>query len=332
MEIFADIIMINGHVLTLDNNDTRAQAIAVYQGKILKVGNTGDIKKLAGSETKEIDLQGKTVIPGFIDAHTHNDMYGMMTSDLVVDCHIPPLKSAEDILQSIKQRAASLPKGELILGQGGTFQPYPTKKELDEISPDHPVIIKPSMHWYLLNSQALERFNITAERPTFEELNEVDPCGYINRDSETGEPTGFVEECWNYMFPRSKSPFTYEHTKRMVKEGLDLHSSYGVTSLVEFMDFPESPKIYSELYKEGALNIRLQLIPCFYGLYKTVDFDEIIHAGLTTGFGDEWLKFGGVKIFVDRQQDTSCSSARTQRVVFPCAPQWPAGVHARHHP
>jgi len=269
----------------------------------------GEIKKLAGSKTKEIDLQGKTVIPGFIDAHTHNDMYGMMTSDLVVDCHIPPLNSVEDILQGIKARAALLPKGHLILGQGRTFQPYPTKKQLDEVAPDHPVIIKPSMHWYILNSQALKRFNITAERPTFAELNAVDPCGYINRDLATGEPTGFVEECWNYMFPRSKSPFTYEQTKRVVKEGLDLHSSFGVTSLVEFVDFPESPRIYNELYKEGTLNVRLQLILCFHGLYKTVDFDEILNVGLTTGFGDQWLKFGGVKIFVDRQQDTTCTSA-----------------------
>jgi predicted amidohydrolase YtcJ len=166
------------------------------------------------------------------------------------------------------------------------------------------------MHWYLLNSSALRKFNITKDCPTFDQLYEVDPGGAIQRDADTGEPTGYVEECWNYMFPRSESPFTYEQTRRAVKHGLDVHSRYGVTSLTEFMDYPESPRIYQDIYRKSELNIRLQLIPCFHGLYKTVELDEIIHAGLTTGFGNEWIKFGGVKIFVDRQQDTTCSSSQ----------------------
>ena len=298
----------NGKILTFDRNDTIAEAIAVHGGKIVQIGTSQEIHKLAGGKTGKIDLKGKTLIPGFIDAHTHNDMYGMMTSDLVVDCHIPPLESVDNVLRSIRLRAESTSKGNLILGQGRPFQPYPSKGQLDEVAPDHPVVIKPSMHWYLLNSAALKKFNITTEHPTFEELFAVDPCGVIQRDLKTAEPTGYVEECWNYMFPRSRSPFSYEQTSRVVKEGLDKHSRYGVTSLVEFADFPETPRIYRDLYNRGELPIRLQIVPCFYGLYKTVDLDEVINAGLTTGFGDEWIKFGGVKIFVDRQQDTTCSS------------------------
>jgi predicted amidohydrolase YtcJ len=303
-----DMILVNGKVLTMDRNDTTAEAIAIKEGKIAKVGDSQEIERFAGSETKRIDVKGKTIIPGFIDAHTHNDMYGMMTSDLVVDCHIPPLESVDDILKAIKNRVDSASEGELILGQARTFQQYPTKKQLDEVAPNHPVIIKPSMHWYLLNTSALRKFNITKDFPTFEDLQDVDPCGVIQRDLNSGEPTGYVEESWNYMFPKAKSPFNYEETSRVIKEGLNKHSRYGVTSLVEFMDYPESPRIYQDLYKAGELNIRLQLIPCFHGLYKTVDLDEIINAGLTTGFGNEWIKFGGVKIFVDRQQDTSCTS------------------------
>jgi predicted amidohydrolase YtcJ len=304
----AELILVNGKILTFDRNGTIAEAIAVQRGEIGQVGTTSEIEKLAGEHTKKINLMGKTLIPGFIDAHTHNDMYGMMTSDLVVDCHIPPLESVEDILEAIRKKAQTLPKGDLILGQGRPFQPYPTLKQLNGTAPQHPVIIKPSMHWYLLNAAALKRFNITRYRPTFEELFAVDPCGVIQRDLGTGEPTGYVEECWNYMFPRSRSPFNYNETCRVVKEGLDKHSRYGVTSLVEFADFPETPKIYRDLCNAGELPIRLQIVPCFYGLYQTVELDEVIHAGLTTGFGDEWIKFGGVKIFVDRQQDTTCSS------------------------
>ena len=166
------------------------------------------------------------------------------------------------------------------------------------------------MHWYIGNTAALKKFNIDKERPTFETLQRVDPCGYIERDLETGEPTDRMEENWNYMFPRSASPFNYNDTRRVVKEGLDLHSSYGITSLVEFMDFPESPRIYQDLYRNGELDIRLQMIPCLHGLYQTVELDEVVNVGLSTGFGDEWLKFGGVKIFVDRQQTVSCTSSQ----------------------
>ena len=308
MKTTPDMIIVNGNVLTLDDRDSVAEAVAISGEKITAVGLTHDIARLAGPETQTVDVAGMTVLPGFIDAHAHNDMYGMMTSDLVVDCHIPPLKSIEDILDAVRTRAAELPKGTLILGQGRTFQPYPTGEQLDMAAPDHPVIIKPSMHWYLLNGRALEHFGITKDLPTFEALKAVDPGGKIQRDLNTGEPTGYVEECWNYMFPRSVSPFGYEQTRRVVKEGLDKHSKFGVTSLVEFMDHPETPRIYQDLYRNGELNVRLQIIPCFHGLYKTVELDEVLNVGLTTGFGDERLKFGGVKIFVDRLQETTCTS------------------------
>jgi len=310
MQVVPDMILVDGQVLTMDEADTMAQAVAVCEGKIIAVGESQAIAQMGGRRTERIDLAGRTLLPGFIDAHTHNDMYGMMTSDLVVDCHIPPLQSVDDILKAIAARAAVTPAGELILGQGQTVQPFPTKTQLDVAAPNHPVIIKPGMHWYHLNSAALQKFNIDREHPTFEELDACDPCGFIERDLKTGEPTGYVEECWNYFFPRSQSPFSYAQTRRVVKEGLDTHMRYGVTSLVEFMDHPESPRIYQDLYRTGELQTRLQLIPCFHGLYKTVDLDEVLHCGLTTGFGNAWIKFGGVKIFIDRQQDITCSSAQ----------------------
>jgi predicted amidohydrolase YtcJ len=303
-----DLVLFNGNILTFDSQDRIVEAVAIKDGKIAQIGSLYEIEQASGGANEKINLQRKTAAPGFIDAHTHNDMYGMMTSDLVVDCHIPPLRSIDDILESLRERAASLPKGELILGQGRTFQPYPTREQIDRVTPEHPVIIKPSMHWYLLNTAALKRFGIDRERPTFTELDEIDPCGLIQRDLQTGQPTGHVEECWNYLFPRSKSPFSYDLTKRVIREGLNKHSQHGVTSLVEFVDYPESTRIYQDLRREGNLHIRLQIVPCFHGLYRTLDLDEVLSVGLTTGFGDEWIKFGGVKIFVDRQQNTTCSS------------------------
>jgi predicted amidohydrolase YtcJ len=305
-----DMVLLNGKIFTSDDHDTVVSALAVQNGKILKRGRTNEIKPLAGENTRVIDLDGKTMVPGFIDAHAHIDMYGMMTSSLVVDCRIPALKSAAEILERINAKASSLMEGELILGQGRPSQPYPTRAQLDESAPNHPVIIKASMHWFLLNSRALEKFNVTASHPTDKELLATDPCGFIERDEKTGEPTGYLEECWNVMFPRSQSPFNPVQTTQVIKEGLRKASRFGVTSIAEFLCHPESIRIYQRLLNSGELVARLQLIPCFYGAYKTVDLDEIVNAGLMSGFGNEWIKFGGMKIFLD-----------THKLAPSCTPQ-----------
>jgi predicted amidohydrolase YtcJ len=89
----------------------------------------------------------------------------------------------------------------------------------------------------------------------------------------------------------------------------------GVTSITEFVDFRETSRIYQDICKSGELNVRLQIVPCVHGLHKTADLDSIIDLGLTTGFGDEWIKFGGVKIFVDRGTETSLASIQLKEMV-----------------
>jgi len=298
----ADLILTKGKVITMDSRDSIAEAVAVRDGRIVYVGSSEEIARMAGEETHVIDLGGKTMIPGFGDAHAHLDMYGMMTSDLTADCRIPPLGSVDEILQSIRDRSACLAKGELVIGQARPFQEYPTKEQLDQAAPDHPVIVKASMHWYLLNSRALEKFKITRGLPILEDLLAIDSCAFIQRNEATNEPTGYLEECWNYLFPRSVSPFTYEEAKRCIGESLQKASRYGLTSATELLCHPESTRIYQDLHNNGDLKVRLQLVPCFYGSYRTVELDEVIRCGLTTGFGNDWIKFGGLKTFLDSHQ------------------------------
>lgn len=309
-----DMVLLNGRVYTADRRDSFVEAVAVHDAKIVGRGESAPIRALAGQNTHVIDLKGKTMIPGFIDVHAHIDMYGMMTSDLIVDCRIPSLNTVEDILENIREKASSLPQGELILGQGRPFQPYPTRQQLDAVAPDHPVIIKASMHWFLLNAQALEVFHITRSTPTDAQLLATDPCGFIEREEKTGEPTGYLEECWNVMFPRSKSPLGPEQTYRVVHEGVKKATAYGVTSLTELVCHPGSMRIYQDLFNRGQLTARLQFVPCFYGAYKTVELDEILHSGLTSGFGNEWVKFGGLKIFLDTHKlKPSCTQEQINR-------------------
>ena len=312
----ADMIFFNGNVITVDPNNNISEAVSVSSGKIVKVGSDKEILNLKGPRTELIDLRKKTLLPGFIDAHTHLDLVGMVASELVVDCHMPPVKSVDRMLKKIGERVRKTPAGELVLGHGRFNQPYPTKDQLDKIAPDHPVIIKNSMHSYRLNTCALKKYNITSENPTPDELFQVDPGGIIYRDPTTGKPTGYVEECWNYMFPNSKSPFSFEKTKYFLKVGLDRFSKVGVTSIAEFVDFPESLRGYQELYESGDLNIRLNIVTCIHGLHKTADLDSIISLGLKTGFGNDWLKFMGIKIFIDRGPVTTLASIQLNEMVL----------------
>lgn len=307
---YVDMVLLKGKILTMDACDSVVEAVAVDKGVIVGTGNSDEIIKMAGSHTEVIDLKGKTMIPGFIDAHTHIDLYGTMTSEHAVSCHVPPLKSTDDILEKIKKAASEKPEGAMIICQGRVDQQYPTKEQLDRVAPEHPVLIKAAMHNYILNSCALNEFGINKDRPSFEELYDIVPGAVVVRDPVTGEPTGWLEESWDYLFPRSQSPFSYRETYAGIKKGLDDLSRYGVTSIAEFLCYPESPRIYQELYRNDELNVRVQLIPCFHGINRTVELDEVINAGFTSGFGDEWVKFGGLKMFVDLQQDTTCTSVQ----------------------
>jgi len=313
-----DMILYNGNVITVDENDTITEAVAVKGGKIFKVGSSEQIKELRTKNTQMIDLKGKTIIPGFIDAHTHLDLTGLAASEFVVDCHIPPCNGVEGILRNIREKVKKSKKGELLIGQGRFDQPYPLVEQLDQVAPDNPFILKNSMHKYTLNHEAMKKFGITKDHPTQEELFKVEPGAIIYRDPVTGEPTGITEEDWNFLLPNSYSPFSYEIHKQGIKFGLDKWSSAGVTSIAEFVDFPESIRVYQDLYRNGELNIKIQWIPCVWGLHKTVDLDFVIDLGIQTGFGNDWIRFMGVKFFCDRGTVTTLASIQLNEMIVKC--------------
>ena len=288
----ADLILLNGKILTMDDKNSTAEAVAVKEDRICKVGSSAEVTKLADAETFKINLRGRTVMPGFIDAHTHMDLVGMMTSDAVVNCRIPPLNSIEQMLANIKKKAASVPKGELIIAQRRWTQPAPTRQQLDEAAPHHPVILRNTMHYMLLNSRALAHFGITSDKPTARDLIDMGIHAKVYRDADTGEPTGEVDDIWNYLFPKSQSPFQYGQTEECILNGLNTFVSLGVTTITELYNFPESAQIYQELRLKNALPARIQLVPCVFGLHQSVDLESVFDFGLMTSNN----YFYGVKI------------------------------------
>ena len=306
----ADLIFVNGKIFTMDAQNLTVQALAVSGDRILAIGSNSDVESLCGKDTRKIDLKGRVTLPGFIDTHVHVDCAAVNTK-LATSCHIPPVEyvevlgstgSKDAILNFVDQSARDKDAGEWIIGQGRFSLEFegnsPSKEELDRVAPDHPVMIRYSAHSQLLNSKALELAAISKDHPTQEELDKVAPAAKIRRDSESGEPTGVVNECIDWIFPKS-SPWKYEDLRRAIRQTCEEASRFGVTGIHEFVSWPESTRVYQELYRNGELPLRVQLCPCVWGMMQTVEMDALVNLGWQTGFGDNWLKFGSAKIFVD---------------------------------
>lgn len=184
-ENVADTVYLNGKIITLDAQDTITTAIAVKDGTILLVGDDLEVQLLIGSQTEVVDLEGKTVVPGFIDTHLHFMRYGLKF--LQIECID---QGKEDILSKVGEQTRSLPEGTWIRGNGWNqtlweIPEFPTAADLDQVSGQHPVaLIRSDNHALWVNSQALKIAGITKDTP--------DPAGgKIFRD-EAGEPTGIL--------------------------------------------------------------------------------------------------------------------------------------------
>jgi len=287
-----DIVFLNGNILTVDSENTIAEAVSVGEGRILQVGSNREIEELIDKKTVVIDLEERTLLPGFIDAHAHLASTAISLTQMV-SIHSPPIKSIYEILEKIREKAQQMPRGEWVIGRGSFIQPqklderrYPTRYELDEVAPDHPVVLMAGAHLNMLNSMALKLSGIKKDSPQ-------PSHGYIYRDS-TGEPTGLVSELFNNL-PIPK--WNYEQMKEAIKiVSQTLFIKQGVTTIHEIPYSTESLRIYRELISENELQLRLRVYPV---VPRQIELDWLIGLGLRSGFGSERLKLGGVKIFVD---------------------------------
>jgi predicted amidohydrolase YtcJ len=294
----ADTILIDGKIMTVDAKDTMATAVAVRSGRLIAVGATREILRYSDSHTEVIHLGGRTVLPGFIDAHTH--LEGIAEFHRMLDIHAPPLKDVDAILDKVRQRVEAVKPGEWVIGAGGWGQPLPTRAQLDAIAPRNPVVLRESAHLQVLNSLALKMAGIGKDS--------VPPTGgHIFRDPKSGELTGRIQEMafvWSNLMP----PPSKEARKQSLQEVMQQFVKYGVTTIY---DFPSGDgiKLYQELREESRLPVRLRLQIMVDGgplTPRRQGFkDFVLDYGPRTGFGDDWLKLGGIKLFVDGETQSA---------------------------
>ncbi len=266
--LVADTILVSGTILTVDEADSIAEAIAIRDGKILAVGTDEEIRSLAGERTEVIDLHGMTATPGLLDAHCHFAWGG--TDELYVeDLSYPGVKSLGDVLKRVGDKVKAAKGGEWIQGRGwdeGKLEErrYIYATDLDPISSENPVFLSQTMgHYGVANGLALKLANITKSTPD-------PPGGTIDRYPD-GSPTGVLKESAQDLVTRLIPPITVEEYRRGIEHIATEFSKEGMTGLKEPGIGPTEWEAYQEALVAGNLPVRVFVL---WSVGKTVEDAE----------------------------------------------------------
>lgn len=293
----ADLILHSGKIVTVDDDFSIRQAIAVREGKILAVGDDETILKLKGPNTTVLDLDGKTVLPGLIDSHTHPEGAAMHE----FDHPIPDMETIADVLDYIRDRTTKVPEGRWISMRQVFItrlkeQRYPTRAELDKVAPKHPVIFSTGPD-ASVNSLALELSGIDKD---FEVTD--GGAGYVEKDPDTGEPTGIIRSCTRYVKNRSSGRSATEAERRgRLRKLFSDYNSVGITGIIDRNASAGSIDRFAALRDEDQLTVR---IAASHSLGSGGDIEtirkrvkEIAEKPLTKP--NPMVRIVGVKIFLD---------------------------------
>ena len=293
-----NLVLINANIRTLDPANPAAQALAVRDGRILALGRTDEIRALAAQflpHAPVLDLQGKTVLPGFIDSHTHFLAGGF--SLLAVD--LRGARNPAEFVRRIADRARLTPRGEWVRGGGWDQEtwpdsPLPHKQWIDACTADIPVFVtRTDLHIGLANSAALRLAGIGAGTP--------DPAGgEIYRDPATGDPTGILKDAAIKLLEAFIPKPSPDEQATALRLALAEAASHGVTSVQDVTDWKNPSWSEWELFR--SFRRRHELTCRIYARLPLVDWDRARQALPAFEFGpaaDPWLRFGGLKGFTD---------------------------------
>jgi predicted amidohydrolase YtcJ len=293
-----NLIFHNGKIVTVDSAFSIRDAIAVEGDRVASVGSNAEILKLRGPETMVFDLKGRMLIPGLIDSHVHP----LGAAMLEFDHPIPSMESIEDVLAYIRSRASTLAEGEWIVLQQVFItrlkeQRYPTRAELDQAAPRHPVLFRTGPD-ASLNSLALKLSGIDKNFKVSD-----GGAGFAEKDSATGEPTGILRNCTRYV--KAKSPGrepTRDDRNARLKLLFDDYNSAGITTVCDRDASLEAIECYRDLLDQGKLTVRMT---CSQGIGNVgearkieAQIRSVARNPLHTG-PDDWLRIIGIKMYLD---------------------------------
>jgi len=289
-----DLVLINGKILTMDDKSSVVEAVAIRDGKLLATGSSARVKSMASARTRVLDLAGKTVVPGLIDTHAHFKAAGL--SEYVVT--MGRAKTVAEALDAIKTFTAKKKPGEWIVG--GAWHPpsqlaekrYLTRQEIDSVAPNNPVYLRTVGHFSMANSLGLQKAGIDKSTPN--------PSGGSFEKDASGEFTGVLVETAIDLVEKAVPPWSEDDEIRQFKVAAGVLNSFGITSVVEGATEARDIRTLQKIAASGDATLRAGLMfrpepPAEMSAWEAI----MAGNGAASGFGDDWLKFAGIKIFYD---------------------------------
>jgi predicted amidohydrolase YtcJ len=286
MDSTPDLIVLNASVHTVDPVRPSAEALAVYGELIGHVGTNADVERLAGPFTQVIDAGGRLALPGFNDAHVHL----IRGAEEIVGVDLRPSKDEADLASRLRAHVAKLPKARWVTGgywdhESWPGRSLPTRAQIDSVTPDHPVFVQRlDGHVGLANSVALELAGIGSD-------TQAPAGGAIVRDGD-GQLTGVLKDTAMDLVTTAIPADSLDQTIEKARAALRHAASLGVTTVQDMTASANELRAYQKLRATGQLTARIYSI-------QNHDSAGLRAAGVTTGFGDDWLRIGGVKFFAD---------------------------------
>lgn len=288
----------SGKIYTVNPAQPWAEAVAVARGRILAVGGNEEILALAGAETERVDLGGRLTLPGLCDAHIHFYNWSITRQEV----ELAATRSKAEMMERIGQRAATTPPGGWIVGNGWNESRwgetrFPDRHDLDRVTgPDRPAIFwRSDMHGAVANSAALALAGVTSHTPN--------PAGGVIDKDTAGQPTGFLRELAIGLVANHIPAIGPEALDKALAGGMAELHRLGITALhdqrmKDHDDGPQALAAYQRLRREGRLKLRIN---CNIAAH---DLPHLAGLGLATGFGDDTLRLGHVKVFTDGSMGT----------------------------
>jgi predicted amidohydrolase YtcJ len=292
----AELLLLNGKIITMDAGDSIAQAVAIHDGKIVAVGSNDEVRQHAASNARIIDLHGRTATPGLIDTHCHFD-----ETAKIYDLDLSNVKSVSEVVEMVRQKVAKTPPNVWVRGEGWDESKlaelrYIYASDLDKVSPNNPVwLTHTTGHYGVANSQALRLAKITTETKN-------PPAGIIDRDSK-GQPSGVLkEDPAMEMVVTLIPPYSHEQQRNGLLKMMADFNKEGMTAAKDPGILPERWELYEELLRENKSTVRI------FALLLGGTTMDTARATLSLlqlqptppeSMGDGMLLSGGVKLFMD---------------------------------
>jgi predicted amidohydrolase YtcJ len=296
-----DVILLNGKINTLAEGNDVVQALAIKDGRIIALGADTQIEPIAGANTKRLDLEGRTVIPGLFDSHAHLQEVGLKLTAIRLD----ECQSPEEMMELVRERAQETPPGKWIIGMGwneGNFCDsdlatvhLPTRHDIDPATKQHPVLLQRFFNTDVVNSVALRLANITCHTP--------DPTGgRIERDPD-GTPNGLLRASAKQLVRSLVPRPTIDELQDAIRLGCLELNQYGITSVIDPGLMPYEMRAYQAYHRIKRLTVRTNVMPSWHGFRDHETEAQLNHRatelGLSSGLGDAWLRMGGLKMALD---------------------------------